>query len=92
MLLFDAASAGEMPQQKIDELFMDMLNIVDITDGILIDGYNENIPDHDTMLRYDMQMCRKENLRLNKEKCHFRCLGVPTLWEIITRDEGQPDL
>ena len=32
-----------------------------------------------------MQICHKENLKLNKNKCHFKCTTVPVFGEIISR-------
>ena len=31
------------------------------------------------------------NLKLNKDKCHFRCTSVPFIGEVISRPGVQPD-
>ena len=32
------------------------------------------------------------NLKLNKEKCHFRCTSIPFFGEVVSREGVQPDL
>ena len=47
----------------------------------------------DTMITHTVsQICRKENLKLNKDKCHFRCTSVPFFGENISRQGMIPDL
>ena len=46
-LPFGAASAGDMFQRKIDEIFNDMPNIFGIVDDILVTGYEADGRDHD---------------------------------------------
>ena len=40
---------------------------------------------------YVLQRCEEVNLKLNKEKCHFRCTSIPFFGEVISRREVQPD-
>ena len=42
-------------------------------------GYDNNGSDHDRTLGRWLQICRKRNLKLNKDECHFRCTSVPFL-------------
>ena len=63
-----------------------------IADYILVIGYYSNRTDHERMLWGVLQICRKENLKRNKDKCHFRCTSVPTFGEIISRHGMKPDL
>ena len=72
---------------KIDEIFSDMSNVFGITDDILVIGYDANGADHDAAL----QRCEEVNLKLNKEKCHFRCTSIPFLGEVISRKGVEPD-
>ena len=37
------------------------------------------------------QRCKEVNLKLNKEKCHFRCTSIPFFGEVISRRRVQPD-
>ena len=39
-----------------------------------------------------IQVCRKENLTFNKEKCHFRCISVAFFGRIISRQTVGLDL
>ena len=36
-------------------------------------------------------MGQDENLKLNKEKCHFRCTSIPFFGEVVSRQGIQPD-
>ena len=47
-----------------------------IVDDILVIGYNENGADHDSAVYKMLQRCKEVNLKLNKEKCHFRCTSM----------------
>ena len=66
-----------MFQHKIDEIFNDMSNVFGIVDDILVIGYDENWTDHDAVVHKVLQRCKEVNLKLNKEKCHFRCTSIP---------------
>ena len=50
-LLFRVNPAGDMFQQKIDEIFKDLSNIFDIADNILIMGYHADGRDHNRTLK-----------------------------------------
>ena len=71
-----------MFQCKFDEIFSDMLNVFGIVDDILVTGYDENEADHDAAVHKVLQRCKEVNLKLNKEKCHFRCTSVPFFGEV----------
>ena len=72
-LLFGAAPAGDMFQWKIDEIFKDVLNVFGIAGDILVAGYEAHGKDHDETVQRGLQRCRQINLKLNKDKCNFRC-------------------
>ena len=74
-----------MFQCKIDEIFSDMLNIFVIADNILVIGYDDDRTDHNAMVQKVLQRCEEVNLKLNKEKCHFRCTFIPFFGEVISR-------
>ena len=78
-LPFGAALAGGMFQRKIDEIFKELPNVSCIADDILVVGYKANGKDHNKTLWRVLQICRQVNLKLNKDKCHFRCTSVPLL-------------
>ena len=90
-LPFGAAPVGNMFQYKIDEMFNDMPNIFGIGDDILIIGYDNDGTDHDEAVHKVQQRCKEVNLKLNKEKCHFRCTSIPFFGEVISRRGVQPD-
>ena len=82
---------GNMFQCKTDKIFSDMPNIFCITDDILVIGYDDNGTDHDAMVHKVLQRCEEVNLKLNKEKFHFRCTSIPFFGEVILRRGVQPD-
>ena len=53
--------AGDMFQQKIEEIFKDLLILFGIADDILIVGYYADSRDHDRNLRQVMQISHQEN-------------------------------
>ena len=69
-----------------------MPNICGIVDDILVIGYDDNGADHDAVVHKVLQRCKEVNLKLNKEKCPFRCTSIPFFEEVISRRGGvQPD-
>ena len=64
-----------MLQHKID----DMPNVFGIADDILVIGYDYDGTDQDATVHKVLQRCKEGNLKLNKEKCHFRCTSIPFL-------------
>ena len=53
-----------------------MPNVFGIVDDILVVGYDDNGRDHDETIQKVLQRCREVNLKLIKDKCHFRCTSV----------------
>ena len=90
-LQFREVPVGDMFQCKIDKIFNDMPNIFDIADDILVIGYDYAVTDHDETAHTVLQRYKEVNLKLNKEKCHFRCTSIPFFREVIMRRRGQPD-
>ena len=71
-----------MFQRKIDEILNYLPNIIGMTEDIFVVGYDRYGKNHDTLQRV-LQVCRQMNLKINKDKCHFRCTQVPFFGEII---------
>ena len=69
-----------------------MPNIFGIADDILVIGYDKDGADHDEAIYYVLRQCQDVNLKLNKEKCHFRCTSIPFFDEVVSREGVQPDL
>ena len=78
-VLFGAAPTGNMLQGKKDKIFNDMPNVFGIVDDILVVGCDNNGRDHDETVHKVLQKCSEVNLKLNKDKCHFRCTSVSFL-------------
>ena len=90
-LPFRAAPAGDMFQYKINEIFNDMPNIFGIADNILVIGYDKDGADHDEAVYSVLRQCQEVNLKLNKDKCHFRCTSIPFFGKVVSREAIQPD-
>ena len=89
---FRAVPVGDMFQHKIDEIFNDMPNVFGIADDILVIGYDKDETDHDKAVYNVLRQCQDVNLKLNKDKCHFRCTSIPFFGEVVSREDIQPDL
>ena len=90
-LPFGAALTGDMFQRKTDEIFKELLNVLGIADDISVVGYAADGKDHDKTLQKVLQICSQDNLKLNKDKCHFRCMSVPFFGEVILCHGVKPD-
>ena len=75
----------------MDEIFSDMSNVFGIMDNILVIGYDKDGVEHNAEVYKVLQHCEEVNLKLNKEKCHFRCTSIPFFGEVISRKGVQPD-
>ena len=82
---------GDIFWHKIDEIFSDMPNVFGIADDILLIGYSKNGADHDAAVHKVLQQSEEDNLKLNKEKCHFRCTSIPFFGEVVLREGVQSD-
>ena len=80
-----------MFQHKIDKIFSDMPNVFGIMDDILVIDYNDNRADHDAAVHKVLWGCEEVSLKLNKEKCHFRCTSISLFGELISREGVQLD-
>ena len=58
-------------------MFKELPNVLGIADDILIVGYDDGGADHDRNVCRVLQICRNENLKLNKDKSYFRCTSLP---------------
>ena len=88
-LPFGAAPTGDMFQWKINKIFTNLSNVFSIADDILVVGYDSDGKDHDEMLQQVIQTCRYVNVKLNKDKCCFRCTSVLFFGELISGCEVQ---
>ena len=91
-LPFRAVPAGNMFQCKIDDIFNNMSNVFGIADDILVIGYNKDGTDHNEAVYKVLRQCQDVNLKLNKDKCHFRCTSILFFGEVVSREGIKPDL
>ena len=90
-LPFRAAPTGDMFQWKIGKIFKDLPNVFAIANDILVVGYDSDGKDHNETIWQVLQICRHVNLKLNKDKCHFKCISVPFFGEGISSHAIQPN-
>ena len=88
---FRAVPAGDMFQCKFDEIFNNMPNVFSIADNILVIGYDKDGTDHDEAVYKVLRWCQDVNLKLNKDKCHLRCMSIPFFGKVVSREGIQPD-
>ena len=72
-LSFGAAPVGDMFQRKIDETSKDLPNVFCIADDISVVKYENNGTDYEKNLCRVLKICRKENLKLIRDKWYFWC-------------------
>ena len=77
--------------RKKDDIFKELQIGFGIADYILIVGSKADDRDSNTTLRHMMQICQQENMKLNKNKCHFRCIRILFFDKILSRDSMQQD-
>ena len=87
-LPFGAVPVGDMFQHKIDKIFNDIFGIAD---DILVIDYNEDGKDHNEAVYSVLRQCKEVNLKLNKDKCHFRCMSIPFFSKVVSREGISPD-
>ena len=82
-----------MLQRKIDDLFHGLSNVYSIADDILIARFDNIGRDNDVALAKVLRICRKANLKFNKDKSLFTCTSIPLLvnlakWQIQSMKLG----
>ena len=90
-LPFGANPNGDMFKRKIDKIFKDLQNVFCIADDILVIGYDSHGKDHNDTHWKVLQIFQQVNLKLKKDKCHFRCTSIPYFCKVISRHGVTPD-
>ena len=85
-LPFGVMPAGDVFQCKINTIFNDMPYVFGIADDILVIGYNKDRADHNEAVYSVLKQCWEVNLKLNKDKCHFRCMSIPFFGKVVSRE------
>ena len=88
-LPFGIASAPEVFQNVMSHLFQDIEGVEVIVDDLVVWG--ENVEQHDERLGQVLDRCRERNLKLNREKCHFRVSEVHYVGHVLSADGVKPD-
>ena len=60
-----------------------MPNVFSIADDILFAGFNEEGKDHNETFDKVLWVCKKVNLKLNRDMCLFTCTSIPLFGEVI---------
>ena len=90
-LPFEVVPAGNMYQRKINKIFNDIPIVFGIADDILVIGYDKDGAHHDKVVYNVLSWCWDVNLKLNKDKCHFRCTSILFFGEVVSRQKVQLD-
>ena len=83
---FGITIAGDVFQQKHDECFGHIKNLIAITDDIMVISKKENHKDHDLAFTTLLHTTRKCNVKLNYNKLKFKCTEANFYSETYTRD------
>ena len=69
---FGATVAGNVFQQKVDSIFLNLKNVLIITDDIMVIGYQEDEWDHDEAFTQLLETAKKNNIKLNFDKIQYK--------------------
>ena len=84
-LPFRVATTGNMFKKKTDKICKGLSIILGIVHDILIGGYDDDDKDHKKTLRWVVQICYCENLKLYKNCFHFRGTKLSFFRKVISR-------
>ena len=90
VMSFSITVAGDVFQQKLDECFGHIKNLIIIADDIMVVGRKHNHKDNDVAFTMLLQMARRCNVKLNYEKLQYKCTEVNFYGETYTTDGCQP--
>ena len=76
-------------QQKLDECFSHIKNLIVIADDIVVIGKQDNHKDHNLAFTTLLQMARRCNVKLNYNKLTVKCTEVNFYGETYTTDGSQ---
>ena len=87
---FGITVAGDVFQQKLDECFGHIKNLIVIADDIMVIGKHHNHKDHDLAFTTLLQTARRCNVKLNYDKLKFKCTEVNFYGKTYTTDGCKP--
>ena len=88
-LPFGISSAPEVYSQAMRQMFEGLENVNTSMDDIIVWGKTRQ--ERDTALCKALEVAKKDNLRLNKEKCQFEVKEIAFLGDILSADGQKPD-
>ena len=62
-LPFGAASAGDILQRKIEEIFKGLPNVFGFAGDISVVGYDSDVENHDDIVQKVLEICRQVNMK-----------------------------
>ena len=87
---FSITVAGDVFQQKLDECFGHIKNLIVIADDIMVIGKQHNHKDHDLAFITLLQTAIKCNIKLNYDKLKFKCTEVNFYGKTYMTDGCKP--
>ena len=87
---FGATIAGDVFQQKLDQCFDHLENVIVIADDIMVVGKQPNHKDHDMALTQLLKTARECNVRLNYDKLQYKQTEVDFFSKTYTIDGRKP--
>ena len=89
-MLFSITVAGDVLQQKLDECFGHIRNLIIIADDIMVAGRQHNHKDHNIAFTMLLQTARRCNVKLNYEKLQYKCREGNFYSKTYTTDGCKP--
>ena len=87
---FGATVASDVFQQKLDECFGKLKQVIIITDDIMVVGYKPDHSDHDQSFTNLLQTAQKCNVKLNYDKLQYTQNEVDFFGETYTTSGHKP--
>ena len=82
--------AGDVFQQKLDQCFGHIRNVIVIVDDIMVTGKQQNHWDHDQALTTLLETARNCNVRLNYDKLQYKREEVDFFGATYTTNGHKP--
>ena len=90
LILFGAMVASDVFQQKLDECFGKLKQVIIIDDDIMVVGYKPDHSDHDQAFPNLLLTAQKCNVKLNYDKLQYKQDEVMCFGEICTTSGCKP--
>ena len=90
VMVFGATVAGDIFQQKMDQCFGHLENVIVIADDIMVVGKQPNHKDHDIALTQLLKTARECNVHLNYDKLQYKRTEVDFFGKTYTIDGRKP--